>query len=194
MEVSVETALKEEQELVARLKADDPGAIDEIVEKYKRQLFAFILRMIGNHETAEDIFQETWMRVVRSVKHFRGDSRFSTWLFQIAGNLCRDSLRKSKKGILVPLEEADSVTCEPGVDPFRIMEAEQVRRAVNELPIKMREVIVLRYFHDMTDSEISQVIGCPLGTVKTRFHRAIKILSVKWKIRVQSPYSKEGSV
>ena len=65
---------------------------------------------------------------------------------------------------------------------------------VDELPVKMREVIVLRYFHDMTDSEISQVVGCPLGTVKTRFHRAIKILSGKWKIRNQSLYAKEGSV
>ncbi len=151
MEVSVETALKEEQELVERLKADDPGAIDEIVEKYKRQLFAFILRMIGNHETAEDIFQETWIRVVRSIKRFRGDSKFSTWLFQIAANLCRDSIRQSKKGVLVPLEEADYLTCDPGIDPYRIMEAKQVRQIVEELPVKMREVIVLRYFHDMND-------------------------------------------
>ena len=109
MEVSVETALKEEQELVARLKADDPGAVDEIVEKYKRQLFAFILRMIGNYESAEDIFQETWLRAVRSVKHFRGESRFSTWLFQIAANLCRDSIRRSKKGMLVPPSKRRSI-------------------------------------------------------------------------------------
>jgi RNA polymerase sigma-70 factor, ECF subfamily len=193
-DVTVDTALQEENALIARLKADDPGAIDEVVEKYKRQLFAFILRMIDNHESAEDIFQETWMRVVHSVKNFRGDARFSTWLFQIAGNLCRDSLRKSKKGILVPLEEAEYVTCDPGVDPVRMLEAEQVKQVVNELPIKMREVIVLRYYHDMTDAEISQVVGCPLGTVKTRFHRAIKILSGKWKMRVQSPYEKEGSI
>jgi RNA polymerase sigma-70 factor, ECF subfamily len=185
-DVNNENVREGERALIARLKAGDSRAVDEVVELYKRQLFAFILRMIDNHELAEDIFQETWLRVVRSVKFFRGEAKFSTWLFQIAANLCRDSIRKSKKRIMVPLEDAESVACEPGVDPFRIIEAGRVRQAVNELPVKMREVIILRYFHEMTDNEISKIAGCPLGTVKTRFHRAIKILSGKWKIRLQS--------
>ena len=188
IDVNAEAAKNEEHSLIARLKSGDTDAVGEVVELYKRQLFTFILRMVNNHESAEDIFQETWLRVVRSVKYFRGESKFSTWLFQIAANLCRDSIRKSNKRVMVPLEEAESVACEPGVDPVRIIEAEKVREAVNELPFKMREVIVLRYFHDMTDNEISRIVGCPLGTVKTRFHRAIKLLSAKWKIRIQSPY------
>lgn len=111
IDVNAEAAQKEEYSLIARLKADDANAINEVVEHYKRQLFAFILRMVNNHESAEDIFQETWMRVVRSVRYFRGESKFSTWLFQIAANLCRDRIRKSKKRIMVPLEEAESVAC-----------------------------------------------------------------------------------
>lgn len=183
MEKALGTFQQDDHEIIERLRRGDSRAVDEVVEKYKRQLFAFILRMIENHATAEDVFQETWMRVIRSIGNFRGESRFSTWLFQIALNLCRDSLRKSRRDCFVPLEEAELGQCDPGVDPIRMLQAEQVRRIVDELPVKMREVVVLRYFHNMSDREISVIAGCPIGTVKTRFHRAIKILSKKWKLR-----------
>ncbi len=80
--------------LVERLRSGDPGAIDEIVERYKHPVYAFIIRMIGNRDTADDLFQETWLRVVRSAGSFRGDAKISTWLFQIALNQCRDHIRR----------------------------------------------------------------------------------------------------
>jgi len=182
----VETVQTDDRLLVARLQQGDAGAIEEIVEKYKRQVFAFIVRMVDEHETAEDLFQETWLRVVRSARSFRGDAKISTWLFQIALNLCRDHIRKIGKTVMVPLEEAEPLTCEPGVDPIRMLEANEVRRMVNELPVKMREVVVLRFFHDLDDREIAETIGCPVGTVKTRYHRAIKMLSKKWDLRTRA--------
>ncbi len=177
------TFQEDDRQLVERLRQGDPGAVDAAVEKYKRQLFAFILRMIEDHATAEDIFQETWLRMIRSIGNFRGDSLLSTWLFQIALNLCRDSIRKKSREHFVPLEDVEPLQCDPGVDPIKMLQAEQVRKMVDELPVKMREVVILRYFHDLSDQEIASVASCPLGTVKTRFHRAIKILSKKWELR-----------
>ena len=171
----------EENVLICRLREGDYEAIDEIVEKYKNPLFAFILRIINNHETAEDIFQETWLRVIRYIHGFRSESKFSTWLFQIALNLCRDSERKKKRWLSVPIEDhEDSFICEPEINPARIFEAHQVRKIVSELPAKMREVIILRYFHDLNDQEISEIVGCPVGTVKSRLYRASEILRNKW--------------
>lgn len=172
----------EEQELISRVKEGDPKVIDDIVETYKGPLFAFILRMTGNHSTAEDLFQETWLRVLRYIRNFRGDSKFSTWLFQIALNLCRDAERKKKRWFFEPIEDhSNSLSCEPDIDPISIIKAQQVRKIVNELPAKMREVIILRYFHELGYHEIAKIAGCPEGTVKSRFYRASKILRRKWE-------------
>lgn len=171
----------EELELIGRVKDGDARAVDELVETYKRPLFAFILRMIDNHETAEDIFQETWIRVIRYIGNFRGDAKFTTWLFQIALNLCRDELRRKSRATLDSIDDhVHHLSQDPDVNPEKMMRAEQVRKVVNDLPDKMREVILLRYYHDMTDSEIACVVGCPEGTVKSRFYRASEILRNKW--------------
>jgi len=171
-----------EQELISRLREGDSEAINEIVEQYKGPLFAFILRMVNNHDDAEDLFQETWLRVVRSIRNFRGDSKLFTWLISIALNLCRDTERKRKRWFHVSIDEyEESLSHETGIDPIRILRAQQVRKIVAGLPVKMREVIVLRYYHDLSDREISEIINCPVGTVKSRFYRASKIIRRKWK-------------
>ena len=85
----------EEQLLIERVKAGDTRAVDILVNHYKTPLFTFILRMTSNYETTEDLFQETWIRVIRSIRRFRGEAKFSTWLFQIAVNQVRDELRKT---------------------------------------------------------------------------------------------------
>jgi len=183
----------EEHDLIRRVRDGDPSAMDEIVDEYKNPLFAFILRMTGNHAAAEDVFQETWLRVVRYIHAFRGDSKFSTWLFQIALNLCRDTERKKKKWKYESIDDhVRNLSVEPGVDPVKMMRERQVRRMVDELPAKMREVVVLRYYHDMSDREIAEIAGCPEGTVKSRFYRASEILRKKWERLNREPTSKEG--
>ena len=173
----------QEHTLIERLKAGDHGAIDEIVEMYKGPLFAFIVRMVNDNTTAEDIFQETWIKVIKHAGKFRGDAKFSTWLFQIALNLCRDAMRKEKRWSHVPIEDyEDSLYCEPKTDPYRIMKAQRVRKIVAGLPVKMKEAVVLRYFHDLNEYEISEVIGCPVGTVKSRLYRAAEIIRKKWEL------------
>ncbi|MCE5251339.1 sigma-70 family RNA polymerase sigma factor [bacterium] len=177
--VSSEDRLNE-QALILRLREGDSRAIDELVELYKRPLFAFIVRMINNYELAEDIFQETWIKVIRSIKHFRGESKLSTWLFQIAVNQCRDTMRKDKRYVIVPIDEVENLVCDQTLDAERILKAEEVKKMVAGLPAKMREVIVLKYYHDLNDQEIADATGCPAGTVKSRLHRAAKILQKKW--------------
>ena len=171
----------DESAVLDQLKAGSHGAIEELMEQYKGPLFAFIIRMTGDYTAAEDIFQETWLRVVRSSKSFRGDSKISTWLFQIALNLCRDALRKKKSRRMVPIEDVvETLGCEPDVDPDKLMRAQRVREMVEELNPKMREVVVLKFFHDLADDEIAKIIGCPVGTVKSRFYRASELLRKKW--------------
>ena len=173
----------QEHTLIGRLKAGDHGAIDEIVEIYKKPLFSFIVRMVNNNASAEDIFQETWIKVIRYVGKFRGDAKFSTWLFQIALNQCRDTLRKEKRVIHVPIEDyEDFLHYEPKTDPYRIMKTQKVRKIVTDLPVKMKEVVILRYFHNLNEYEISEVVGSPVGTVKSRLYRASEIIRKKWKL------------
>ncbi|RPJ73321.1 MAG: sigma-70 family RNA polymerase sigma factor, partial [Alphaproteobacteria bacterium] len=156
----------DEQQAVERLRNGDMRAIGVLMAQYKGPLYSFILRMIGNYDTAEDVFQETWIRVARAVHRFRGDSKFSTWLFQIAGNLCRDELRRVKGKTQVPVEDfTEELSCDPSVNPFKLMEAKRVREIVDELPDKMPEVVILKYFHDLGDDEIAEIAGCPEGTV-----------------------------
>lgn len=160
----------------------DPGVIDEIVEQYKEPLFGFIVRIVNNYDVAEDIFQETWVKVIRHIKSFRGDAKFSTWLFQIARNVYRDAMRKKKDLCYVSIEETEELVFQPPVDAVNILEMELVRKIVAGLPIKMKEVIVLRYYHDLNIKEISGMLGCSEGTVKSRIFRASRIIREKRKL------------
>jgi len=168
-----------EQDLIRRLQEGDPRAVDDLVDEYKAPLFAFIIRLVNNRELAEDLFQETWIKVIRSVRRFRGDSKLSTWLFQVALNHCRDEMRK-KRYIHVPLEEVEELAGDSTPDPERLHLAKEVRKIVAELPDKMREVVVLKYYHDLMDEEIASATGIPAGTVKSRLHRASEIIRKKW--------------
>ena len=174
--------LREEQLLIERVKAGDSRAVDALVNLYKTPLFAFILRMTSHYETAEDIFQETWIRVIRSIHRFRGESKFSTWLFQIAVNRVRDEVRKTKGKMYVSIDDVtDTLSCSPDVDPYRLMKAKRVREMIDTLSPKMREAVILKYFHDFNDSEIAEIAGCPEGTVKSRLYKAAQLLKKKWE-------------
>lgn len=174
-----ESGFGDEKVLILELKRNNPEVIDQVVERYTKPLFAFIVRMVDDQATAEDVFQDTWVRVVRNIGSFRGDCRFSTWLFQIALNLCRNQMRSRARRTFVDIEDASYLAEDPEVDGMKILQAQKVRRLVASLPPKMREVIVLRYYHNKTDVEIAEVTGLPPGTVKSRLHRATELLRSK---------------
>ncbi len=160
-----------DEELVGRLVVGDDAALRDLLSRYERPLSRFLYRNTGGRDV-EDLYQETWIRVVRYASRFDRSKRFSTWLFQIAVNLCRDwQRRKPPEPRLVPEDAIGSVTmarAEAVLDVHRLLEA---------LPIEQREVLILRYYHDMTEEQVAEVLGCPRGTVKSRTHHALTRLS-----------------
>ena len=169
----------EEEKLIAGFKAGNAQACARLFDLYNRPLHAFLYRMTGNRESTEDLFQETWIRAVRYSGSFKGRCKFSTWLFQIAMNLFRNYHRKTGRREYVSIDDAPTLSEAPGVDADRIIAGQRVRKVIASLPIKLRTVVVLRYYHQLTESEIAEVISAPLGTVKTRLFRAGKILKEK---------------
>jgi RNA polymerase sigma-70 factor (ECF subfamily) len=160
-----------------RVQRGEAQAFETLFERYGPRLFAFLARRCGDATTAEDLLQETWLRVVRARERFDPRRRFSTWLFQIANNLCRDRARRREvesRGHQRVREEIDS---EPGRGPAPHLELRlELQRRISELPDRLSEVLVLRYYHDLSEREIAQIAGVPPGTVKSRLHKAVQIL------------------
>ncbi len=180
MEKRVDSWLdSDDSALVEGLRQGDPAAADELFNRYSRPLHAFIMRMVGDKATAEDVFQDTWMRIVRNIDSFRGDCKFSSWMFQIALNLCRNIARTASRREFVELDKAGNLSQAPDVDAGKILQAERIKKLVDSLPDKMRELIVMRFYHQKTDAEISEITGLPSGTVKSRIFRGMRLLKDK---------------
>jgi RNA polymerase sigma-70 factor (ECF subfamily) len=160
-----------------RVRRGEAQAFETLFERYGPRLFAFLARRCGDATTAEDLLQETWLRVVRARERFDPGRRFSTWLFQIANNLCRDRARRREvenRGYRSVQEIVDS---EPGKGPAaRLDLGLELQRRISELPDRLSEVLVLRYYHDLSEREIAEIAGIPPGTVKSRLHKAVQTL------------------
>ncbi|HEY8517819.1 MAG TPA: sigma-70 family RNA polymerase sigma factor [Candidatus Binatia bacterium] len=153
----------------------DGAALRELCARWERPLYQ-LLHRAGAGSEAEDLYQETWLRVVRAARSFDPARRFSTWLFQIALNLCRDLRRR---GVPVPAspdveQAADAAT---GTSRAPVDDAIDARRLLDALPEPQREVVVLRVLHDASEAETAEILGCPRGTVKSRLHHALARLA-----------------
>jgi RNA polymerase sigma factor (sigma-70 family) len=150
-----------------------------LFERYQTMLFNFFLRLTGNRAVSEDLVQEVFMRILKYRADYQGDSRFNVWLFQIARNAHIDHLRKQKGNL--PLDEQFVETPDRGPLPDAVYEAgreaELVRRALDRLPVRKREILVLFRFQNLKLREIAELLGCQVGTVKVQAHRALKDLS-----------------
>ncbi len=160
-----------------RVQRGEVQAFELLFERFRGRLFGFLYRRCGDGSVAEDLLQETWFRVVRSRDRFDPRRRFSTWLFQIANNLCRDRgrrlevERRGKQNISeAMLADAPAVRSTP-VEAKLDMTGRLAR-----LSDRLREVVVLRYFHDQSEREIARIVGIPAGTVKSRLHQAIRVM------------------
>jgi len=162
-----------DEELVAQLAHGDEAALRDLLQRYERPLSSFIHRHTGGRDV-EDLYQETWWRVVRHAARFDPTRRFSTWLFQIAVNLCRDFHRRSPPEAY---ESADDLVA-PDVRQ-RSEAAADAARLLAALPEAQREVIVLRYYHDFSEEQTADILGCPKGTVKSRLHHALAQLAAR---------------
>jgi RNA polymerase sigma-70 factor (ECF subfamily) len=155
-----------DEALAARLADGDELALRELLRRYERPLAGFLHRQTGGRDV-EDLYQEVWLRVVRAAERFDRERRFSTWLFQIALNLSRDWHRRQPGGAS-DLDPAADVAA-PAANDAGL----DVERLLARLPEAQREVVALRYLHDLSEDEVAAMLDIPKGTVKSRLHQAI---------------------
>lgn len=170
-----------DEELIAQFQAGNEDAYLEIVERFKDRLFAFIYRFVGDEDLAEDLVQDTLIKVYTHRHAYREIARFSTWIYTIAGNLARTELRKRKRRATFSMSALGLGGREyelPSEDlaPSKTLEGEQtgkhIRIALAKLPLHFRTVIILRDVQELSYEEISKIMKIPLGTVKSRVNRA----------------------
>jgi len=159
-----------EQVLVLRCQIGDKDAFAELIERYQAPLRYFISRLSANPEMTEDIFQDTWLTVIRRIHSLKKIDAFSTWLYRIARNKVYQQLRRKKK--LAELDENIAVPNNTENDVFSPEDAAKIHRCLKELRPEHKEVLMLRFLEQMSYEQISQVINCRLGTVKSRIHYA----------------------
>jgi RNA polymerase sigma-70 factor, ECF subfamily len=161
-------------ELIEAVAAGDDRALDALCSRYERPLYQFLFRH-GGARDVDDRYQETWLRVVAAASRYDPRRRFSTWLFQIALNLCRDARRRP------PPEPVDPATIELAASGYGTARATEdaldAERLLAHLPQVQRSVVVLRYYCDFTEAEVAEILDCPVGTVKSRMHHALAHLA-----------------
>ena len=170
-----------DEELVEEFQRGNPHAFDILVERWDRKIQGAIYRIMGPEEDARDLCQETLLKAYRALGTFKKEARFSSWLYQIALNVCRDRMRRRKSRPSVSLDELMEVgeVAPPGrgPNPLELIEARDLSRAVaaavESLPPEQREVIVLKEYQGLTFLEIAQTLDVPISTVKTRLYRGL---------------------
>jgi len=164
-----------DDQLVRRTLAGDREAFGTLVERHRRRAYNLALRMLGREEDARDATQEAFLTAFRKLSSFRGDAAFSTWLHRVTVNACYDLLRRSARAPLAPSGD-DQPQPEPGPPIPDHAEATadrvDVRRALLGLPPEHRAVLVLHDVQDLPYEEVARILGVPVGTVKSRLHRA----------------------
>ena len=166
--------------LAGRLQAGEDVAFDVLLERYQRPVLNFVYRMLNDAGEAEDVAQEVFVKAYRHIHRFRMGSRwrFSTWLFQIARNQCRDRYRYRRRRPVTPEDMRTGQAAEPAVagDPYDQLALRDTERmvahAVSLLPEKQRAVLVCSAYHGMTHAEIAQLTGCSERSVEARLGRA----------------------
>jgi RNA polymerase sigma-70 factor (ECF subfamily) len=174
-----------DEELVARSVGGDADSFNELILRWERPIYALAYRTIGREEDARDVCQETFLRAYRALPGFRGQAKFSSWLYRIALNLCRDWVRRERRTPVVqPPEDGDLMELAAAAEPSESIEdlvarkdlARAVERAMALLPEEQRTAIVLKEYHGLTFQEIADLVGCPLSTVKTRLYQGLTVL------------------
>jgi RNA polymerase sigma-70 factor (ECF subfamily) len=171
-------------ELIARCLQKDNSAWELVVARYKRKVFHIGYKFTGRHDDAEDLTQEIFLKVFRSLEKFNRDADFSTWLSSVARNFCIDHYRASKREKEVLVEDLvafDLAPASTGSSPHRALEDRDRRsfllRGLEALPDKLREAVVLRDLQGLSYQEMADRLGLPEGTVKSRINRGREELS-----------------
>jgi RNA polymerase sigma-70 factor, ECF subfamily len=172
-----------DSQIIERTLGGEPDAFNTLVRRWERQIYGLTLRMLGRDEEAKDATQETFISAYRNLSKFRGEAKFSSWIYRIALNICNTKLRSRAK-VSVSLDEqwetrgielaADTDDLGSNIQQQQI--TQHVRRALQGLPAEMRQVIVMKEYEGLKFSEIADILGIPISTVKTRMYTGLSEL------------------
>lgn len=186
-----------DEQLLEAYRFGERASFAQLVERYQRELFHFLVRFLGDRAAAEDVFQETFLQVHQSAESFDPQRRFRPWLFTIAANKARDLMRSQARRPTNPLQASISPGDEDSgqfIDlmqstdalPSEPMEHEELQRLVQgtvmNMPDHLREILLLSYFHQFPYKQISDILNIPLGTVKSRLHAAVAYFADRWRV------------
>ena len=191
---------RSDEELVTRAQSGDQESFNQLVSRWERPIYALAYRTLGREDDARDVVQDAFLRAYRGLRSFKGEAKFSSWLYRITLNLCRDWIRRERRAPVVQVPE--------GTDPVDLADAqaspaesvedlvarremtEAVTRAMSELPEEQRVAILLKEYHGLTFQEIADQLNCPLSTVKTRLYQGLSVL----RRRLERRYAEEASL
>jgi RNA polymerase sigma-70 factor (ECF subfamily) len=190
-----------EEQLVKRSLQGDTIAFEQLVIQYQNKIYALSYRYMGNEEDAYDMTQEAFLKAYRSLRTFKGDSSFGTWMYRVATNVCLDELRRRKRRIISlsldePLatndgDELEKEIPDKSLTPDIIYEQKEfsdyIQNLLNEMKPEHKSVIILRDIMELSYEEIAGVLNCSLGTVKSRLSRARNVLRKKLEDRELLP-------
>jgi len=177
--------MESEASAIARgLRRRDPDLLDRLIEQYQHRLFRYLVYLSGNRELAEDLFQETWIRVLERGHQYDGEHEFSTWLYAVARNLTIDYLRTKRPlsldGLMEDEEHAPLEAADTRPMAWEVVQqheqAERISAALVSIPAEYRETVVLRFQEGLALDEIATITGTKLGTVKSRLYRGLNML------------------
>jgi RNA polymerase sigma-70 factor (ECF subfamily) len=174
-----------DEELVARSMDGDVDSFNQLIKRWERPIYALAYRTLGREDDARDVCQETFLRAYRAIKGFKGQAKFSSWLYRIALNLCRDWMRRQRRTPTVQApEDVDLADLAAEQGPSESIETLVGRRqlgravaaAMSRLPEEQRTAIILKEYHGLTFQEIAEMQGVPLSTVKTRLYQGLSVV------------------
>lgn len=191
-----------DEELVARSVAGDTDSFNQLILRWERPIYALAYRQIGREEDARDVVQDAFLRAFRALPGFKGQAKFSSWLYRITLNLCRDFMRRDRRAPFVQppdgVDVAELVPAATGhVESIEDVVARDdlsrhVAKAMLTLPDEQRSAILLKEYHGLTFQEIAELQGCPLSTVKTRLYQGLTVLRRELQRRGAAPAGATG--
>jgi RNA polymerase sigma-70 factor, ECF subfamily len=174
-----------DEELVARSRTGDTDSFNQLVRRWERPIFALAYRTLGREEDARDIAQETFLRAFRALPGFKGDAKFSSWIYRIALNLCRDWMRRDRRAPMIDVPEGVDIhelaANKPEATSVEDLAARAelsaaVAAAMEQLPGEQRTAIILKEYQGLTFQEVADLMNCPLSTAKTRLYQGLTLL------------------
>ncbi len=176
--------MRSDEELMSEVARGDEAALAMLVARHASRVHAFLFRYSGSRDDADDLLQDTWVRVARSARRFDPARSFRSWLYGIAANGARDLFRRrtTRQRALREIEIRPDTA--PEVDPSEVDPIDRgvLRERISRLPERMREVMILRFFEGMNEAEMAEVLKIPRGTVKSRLHAALRELRAEYGV------------